>query len=191
MSFIEYLTGTRWIMWYDKELGKREVETDTFEQVLDAFSDVIGWNVLDEWEGDAEQVEGSPDRIIGLDGRAFGIELAEIRDVEDAGSYIDEAYRIAAKKSESYSRRGLFRFPIALIMYSYDPPLFDMRQHLAGMVFQEDFEGLGFAGMWAVDVSNAYYSGRDPRRPADLFCFKPTAQFGFYRGGALDRKPFG
>jgi hypothetical protein len=136
-------------------------------------------------------VEGSPDRIIGLDGKAFGMELREIRDTEDVESYIDEACRIAAKKSESYSRRGLFRFPIALIIYSYDAPLFDMQERLAAMVFQEDFEGLGFAEIWAVDFSDAYYSGRDPRRPADLFCFKPTAQFGFYRGGAQDRKPFG
>jgi hypothetical protein len=176
---------------YDKELGKREVETGVFEHILAAFSDVIGWNVTDEWEGDAEQVEGSPDRIIGLDGKAFGIELTEIQDAENAEGYVDEAYRIAAKKSESYLRRGLFRFPIALIMYSYDPPLFDMRERLAAAIFQGDFEGLGFVEIWAVDFSDAYNSGRDPRRPADLFCFKPADQFGFHRGGTLDRKPFG
>src|SRR6516162_9292567 len=103
---IEYSMRSGWDMSYDRELGKREAETDACEQILDTFSDVIGWNVTDEWEGDAEQVEGSPDCIIGLDGKAFGIELTEIWDTEDAQSYLDEAYRIAAKKSESYSRRG-------------------------------------------------------------------------------------
>jgi hypothetical protein len=65
MSFIGYFVAADWVMSYDKELGKREVETDVFEQILDAFSAVIGWNLTDDWEGDAEQVEGSPDRIIG------------------------------------------------------------------------------------------------------------------------------
>lgn len=136
-------------------------------------------------------MQGSPDHIIGLDDKPFGIELTEIRDVEDAESYVAEAYRIAAKKSESYSRRGLFRFPIALIMYSYDPPLFDIRKRLAAKVFQEDFEALGFSEIWAADFSDAYYSVRDLRRPADLFCFKPATHFGFRRGGMHDRKPFG
>ena len=178
-------------MSYDKELGKREIETDILEQVLDAFSSVVGWNVTDEWDGEAEKVEGSPDHIIGLDGKPFGIELAEIRDVEDADGYLDEAYRIAAKKSESYSRRGLFRFPIALIMYSYNPPLFDIRKRLAARVPQEDFELLGFTEIWTTDFSDAYYSGRDRRRPGDLFCFKPATHCGFHRGGMHDRKPFG
>jgi hypothetical protein len=178
-------------MSYDRELGKREVETDALEQVLDAFSEIIGWNVTDDWVGEAEKVEGSPDHIIGRDGKAFGVELTEIYDVEDAEGYVDEAYRLAAKKSERYSRRGLFSFPIALVMYSYDPPLFDIREQLAARVFQGDFEALGFTEIWAADFSDAYYSARDPRRPADLFCFKPAAQFGFHRGGASDRKPFG
>jgi hypothetical protein len=60
MSFIGYFVAADWVMSYDKELGKREVETDVFEQILDAFSAVIGWNLTDDWEGDAEQVEGSP-----------------------------------------------------------------------------------------------------------------------------------
>jgi hypothetical protein len=178
-------------MSYDKELGKREIETDILEQILDTFSGVIGWNVTDEWDGEAEKVEGSPDHIIGLDGKPFGIELTEVRDAEDAESYFDEAYRIAAKKSESYSRRGLFTFPITLIMYSYHPPLFDFRKRLAATVPQEDFEVLGFSEIWTADFSDAYYSVRDPRRPADLFCFKPTTHFGFRRGGMHSRKPFG
>jgi hypothetical protein len=80
------------------------------------FPEIIGWNVTDDWDGEAGRVEGSPDHIIGRDGKAFGVELTEIRGVEDAEGYVDEAYRIAAKKSKSYSRRGLFSFPIALVM---------------------------------------------------------------------------
>ena len=148
-------------------------------------------HVTDEWEGDAERVEGSPDSIVGLDGKPYGVELTEIRDVNDAEGYVDEAYRIASKKSESYLRRDLFSFPILLVMYSYDPPLFDIRSSLAARVFQEDFGALGFAEIWAADFSDAYHSPGNSRRPADLFCFKPAAQFGFHRGGAQDRKPFG
>jgi hypothetical protein len=59
----------------DAELGKREVECDILAQVLDAFSTVLGCNITDDWEGDAEQVEGSPDAIIGLNGKPFGVEL--------------------------------------------------------------------------------------------------------------------
>jgi hypothetical protein len=175
----------------DAELGKREVERDILAQVVDAFSTVLGCNITDDWDGDAEQVEGSPDAIIGLNGKPLGVELTEIRDVEDADGYVNEAYRIAEKKNASYFRRGLFKFPIALAMYSYSPPLFDIKTRLAETVYQPDFEALGFVGILALDFSDAYYSGRDTRRPADVFCFKPAARFGFVRFGSHDRKPFG
>jgi hypothetical protein len=139
---------------YDKELGKREVETDIFGQVVDAFSSVAGWNITDDWDGEAEQIEGSPDAIVGRDGRPFGVELTEIRDTEDAESYIAEAYRLAERKSASYSRRGLFKFPIALAMYSYSPPLFAIKKNLAASIYQPDFEALGFSEIWAFDFSD-------------------------------------
>jgi hypothetical protein len=176
---------------YDKELGKREVEIDILARVLDAFSTVAGWNLTDDWDGKAEQIEGSPDAIVGREGKPLGVELTEICDVDDAESYVAEAYRLAEKKSASYSRRGLFKFPIALAMYSDSVPLFDIWRSLAEAVYQGDFEELGFAEIWAVDFSDGYYSPRDPRRPADLFCFKPAPLFGIYRAGAQDRKPFG
>jgi hypothetical protein len=147
--------------------------------------------VTDEWEGVAERLEGSPDHIIGLDGKPLGVELTEIRDAEHAQGYVDEAYRLASKKSESYSRRDIFRFPIALAIYSTTPPLFDLGKSLEATTFQPDFEALGFAEIWAADFSDAYYSPRDPRRPADMFCFKPAAWFGFHRIGDRNRKPYG
>jgi hypothetical protein len=91
------------------------------------------------------QVEGSPDFIIGLDGQPFGVELTEIREVGDAWDYVAEAYRLASRKSESYSRRQMFHFPIALIMHSEQPPLFDIEEFLKDAIWQEDLKNLGFA----------------------------------------------
>jgi hypothetical protein len=178
-------------MSHDSEFGKQEIEDMILDQLLDSFTIITGRTVTDEWSDDAKKVEGSPDHIIGLDGKAFGVELTEIRDVEDADSYVDEAYRLATKKSESYARRGVFKFPIALVMYSTTPPLFDLRNSVEAATFQADFEGLGFAEIWAIDFSDAYYSPSDPRRRADMFCFKPTDLFGFHRIGNHNRKPFG
>ena len=175
----------------ESEIGKREIEAMILDQLLDSLPIVTGRTVTEEWEGEAEKVEGSPDQIIGLDGKAFGIELTEIRDAEDTESYVDEAYRLASRKSDSYSRRGIFRFSIALAMYSMTPPLFEFRKSLEAAVFQPDFEELGFTEIWAVDFSDAYYSAGDPRRPADMFCFKPATWFGFHRIGGHNRKPYG
>jgi hypothetical protein len=98
---------------------------------------------------------------------------------------------IPIKKDESYQRRGVFRFPIALVMYSSAPALFDIRRSLSEAFEQTDFEALGFSEIWAVDFSDAYYSPRDPRRLADTFCFKPAEWLGFHRVGQANRKPFG
>jgi len=56
--------------------------------------------------------------------------------------------------------------------YSDDPSRFDIRTSLSDAIFQQDFQRLGFAEVWAVDFSDAY-SAVDPRRSADMFCFKP------------------
>ena len=178
-------------MSHDSEFGKREIENMVLDQLLDSFPIVTGRTVTDDWDDDAKKVEGSPDHIIGLDGKAFGIELTEIRGAEDSHCYVDEAYRIASRKSESYSRRGIFTFPIALVMYSTSPPLFDLRNSLETTTFQADFDGQGFAEVLSIDFSDAYYSPRDPRRKADMFCFKPVDLFGFHRIGSHNRKPFG
>jgi len=176
----------------DSEIGKREIETMVLDQVLDVLPLITGRTVSDEWDDtDATQIDGSPDCVIGLDGHALGIELTEIRNAGDACDYAAEAYRLASKKSESYQRRGLFRFPIALVMYSSAPALFDIREPLKGAFEQADFDALGFSEIWAVDFSDAYYNPRDPGRLADTFCFKPVEWFGFYRTGHTDRKPYG
>lgn len=175
----------------DSEIGKRMWENMILDQVLDSLPMITGRTVTDEWEGEAEQIDGSPDHILGLDGKPLGIELTEVRNVDDAQGYVDEAYRLALKKSDSYTRRDIFRFPIVLVMHSAEPPLFDLRESLDEAVEQSDFEVLGFAEIWAIDFSDAYYSVGDPRRRADMFCFKPHEWFGFHRLGFGDRKPFG
>jgi hypothetical protein len=95
----------------DNAIGKRMVQDDLLEQILDSYPVITGRTVTEEWEGDATQVEGSPDYIIGLDGKPFGIELTEIQGTHDAWDYVAEGYRLAAKKNKSYRRRGIFRFP--------------------------------------------------------------------------------
>jgi hypothetical protein len=140
----------------ENKTGKSMIEDMVLEQLLDSFPIITGRTPTDEWHDHVEKVEGSPDHIIGRDGKAFGIELTEIRDADDAWGYVDEAYRLASKKSDSYTRRGIFRFPIALVMYSTTPPLFDIRKSLEGAISQADFETLGFSEVWAVDFSDAY-----------------------------------
>lgn len=173
----------------DSEMGKRQTERMVLDQLLDFFPLITGRAVTEDWDGEASQVEGSPDFIIGLDGQAFGIELTEIRGIDDPRDYVEEAYRLGSQKGDSYARRGIFRFAIALIMHSNEPPLFDIRNAIAAATFQEDFEALGFNEIWAIDFGDAYYSPGDPRRPADMFCFKPRERFGFHRIGG-DRKPY-
>jgi hypothetical protein len=173
----------------DKEYGKRLVEEMVLEQLLESFPTITGRSVTDEAEG-AFPDATSPDFVIGLDGRAFGIELTEVRSVDDAWDYLEEASRLAWKKHYSYERRGLFRYPIALVLHSNAVPLFDIERHLRACGTDE-FAGIGFTEVWSVDFSDAYYSAQDPRRPADMFCFKPEAWFGFHRIGWWDRKPYG
>lgn len=174
----------------DVDIGKRMIEEIILEQFLDSLQVITGRTVTEEWEGLAEQIEGSPDFIIGLNGKPFGIELTEIIGADDAWDYVEKSYRLATKKSESYNRRNIFRFPIALIVYSSEPELFDIRDQLVESIVQSDFNGLGFSEIWAVDFSDAYYSPGHPFRLADMFCFKPADWFGFYRVGG-SRKPYG
>jgi hypothetical protein len=159
------------------------------EQLLELFPAITGRLVTDDAEGDFPSGP-SPNFVIGLDGRAFGIELTEVRGVDDGWEYLEEASRLAWQKHDSYERRGLFRYPIALVLHSNAVPLFDIERHLrAGGA--DEFAGIGFAEVWSVDFSDAYYSAGHPLRPADMFCFKPETWFGFHRIGWWDRKPYG
>jgi hypothetical protein len=173
----------------DKECGKRLVEEMILEQLLESFPMLTGRSVTDDAEGGFPSGP-SPNFVIGLNGHALGIELTEVRGVNDAWDYLEEASRLAWQKHDSYERRGLFRYPIALILHSDAIPLFDIHRHLSANGADE-FADVGFTKVWSVDFSDAYYSPQDPRRPADMFCFKPERWFGFHRIGWWDRKPYG
>lgn len=174
----------------DKERGKRMVEEIALENVLDTFAAITERAVTDEGNDGFSQVDGSPDFIFGFDGKPLGIEIAEVRGATDAYAYFDEVSAIAWKKHESYERRGLFKNPIALLLYSSEPPLFEIRNALKSLAEQEVFDDLGFVELWTADLSDAYFTPGHPLRVPDMFCMKPAKWFGFHRIGP-DRKPFG
>ena len=119
-------------------------------------------------------------------------ELAEIRDVVDAWGYYEEASRLAWKKHESYSRRGLFKIPMALILHSDNLALYyEIESELRAFEADSEFAGVGFSEVWAIDLSENYYTPGHPLRRADMFCFKPAKLFGFRRVGGCGRKPYG
>jgi hypothetical protein len=166
------------------------VEEVALDNVIDAFTAITGRTVTDQGSDAFSKVEGSPDFIFGFDGQALGVEIAEVRDANDPEEYFDKVCAIAWKKHDSYARRGLFQNPIALLLYSTEPPLFDIRNNLTCLTEQDTFDELGFVEFWAADLSDAYFTPGDPRRLPDMFCMKPAKWFGFHRIGS-DRKPFG
>jgi len=115
-----------------------------------------------------------------------------IRDQSDAGNYLEEVYRIALKKSTSYEKHGHFLTrPIILLCYSDCCPFFNAKGRFEAAAFWYDFGSLGFAEIWLMDLAEDYYSARDPRRPADLYGFKPVRWRGYRRFSISDRKSFG
>jgi hypothetical protein len=174
----------------DKERGMRMVEETALENIIDTFAAITDRTLTDEGSNSFSQVEGSPDFILGLDGKPLGIEIAEVRGTKDAEAYFDEVSGIAWKKHETYERRGLFKNPTALLLYSSEPPLFDMRNALNCLAEQEVFDALGFVELWTADLSDDYFTPGRPLRVPDMFCMKPTRWWGFHRIGP-DRKPFG
>jgi hypothetical protein len=175
----------------DNERGKRMIEEIRLDEVLDAYAVNTGRNVTDEGTDGFPRIEGSPDFVLGFDGRPLGIEIARVKGADDAEAYFETMIGIAWKKHESYERRGLFRHPIALLLYSDEPPLFEISAALGNFAKDHVFDDLGFVEVWAADLSDAYFSPSDPARPPDMFCMKPKKWFGFHRIGAADRKPWG
>jgi hypothetical protein len=79
----------------------------------------------------------------------------------------------------------------SLVLHSNNLPLCEIESDLRAFDSLIEFEGVGFAEVRAIDLSEAYYSPGHPFRCADMFCFKPTRLFGFRRVGDWGRKPFG
>jgi hypothetical protein len=94
----------------DQTRGKEMVEEIILEQVLNSFPIITVRTLTDEWDGEANQVEGSPDFIIGLDGKPLGIELTEIRGIEDPRDYIDERIGWRIRKIKATAVGGFFVF---------------------------------------------------------------------------------
>jgi hypothetical protein len=166
---------------YDYALGKREVEisvADTFEA---EFPLITGRPVQILSAGE------SPDRIALIDGVEAGLELTSIK-AGSAADILTEVLRLASQKHESYQRRGIFEIRPIILLGDLDwpardvegPALYDLREELQELIVPSDFARFGFSEIWLMDDGPKYTSRRDPRAPADFFCFAPSEKVGFW-----------
>ncbi len=166
---------------YEDAVGGREVETgvaDTFEA---EFPVITGRTVKILSAGE------SPDRIALIDGIETGVELTLIK-AGSADHIIAELLRLASQKHESYDRRGIFDTRPVILLGHLDwptkdvegPAQYDVHEELAELIVPSDFDGFGFTEIWLMDDGPRYTSRRDPRTPADFFCFAPTEKIGFW-----------
>jgi hypothetical protein len=129
----------------------------------------------------------SPDRIALISGIETGVELTSIK----AGSAYDvvaEILRLASQKHETYQRRGVFGPRPIILLGQLDwptkdvegPALYDVHEALAELIVPNDFGGFGFSEIWLMDAGAKYTSRRDPRAPADFYCFAPVKEIGFW-----------
>jgi hypothetical protein len=168
---------------YDRALGLRESEAATADTFEAEFPIVTDRRVrLIESMGDP------PDRIALMDGIETGVELTAIH-AGSAEDIICEILRLAQQKHSSYVRRHLFDAGPIILLGHLDwpsrevegPALYDMRQDLAKLTTPHNFDSFGFSEIWLMDAGTKYTSRRDPRAPADFFCFAPTESAGFWR----------
>jgi hypothetical protein len=175
---------------YGDALGLREVETsvsDTFEMEFPIVTDRTV-EVLSAGE--------SPDRVALIDGIEIGVELTSIK-ADGPDRIVAEVLRLARKKHESYQRRGIFNSRSIILLGHLDWPaidaeglaLYDLHDELAKRIVHSDFDGFAFSEIWLMDDGPKYTSRRDPRAPADFFCFAPTEKFGFW-GCERKRRPY-
>jgi hypothetical protein len=167
----------------DYVIGKRMCEDMTAEAFASDFPKVTGRTV--------EIVGGDdpPDVIALIDGIETGVELTAIM-AASAEDIVLEMHRLATQKHEKYDRRGLFgarRMYQAMATY---PALWDVWEEVDGMYDPSDFDGFGFSEIWLMDDGMKYTSRRDPRAPADFFCFAPSDQGGFWELGRKRRPPY-
>ncbi len=166
---------------YEHALGLRETETSAAETFAAEFPGVMGRSVVILSEGE------SPDRVMLIDGIETGVELTAIH-AGGAGDIIDELLRLARQKHETYERNGIFDKGPVMLLGNLDwpaphvegPALYDVREELAELVLPSDFAGFGFNEIWLMDDGPKYTSRRDPRAPADFFCFAPADSIGFW-----------
>jgi hypothetical protein len=171
---------------YDDALGLRESEAavaDTFEAEFPVITR-RPVEILSHGE--------SPDRVALIEGIETGIELTAIH-AGSANGIVDELLRLARRKHESYQRRELFDARPIILLGHLDcprrdvegPALYDVHEELAEVLAPGDFDDFGFSEIWLMDFAPKYTSRRDPRAPADFFCFAPSSIVGFW---AQERK---
>jgi hypothetical protein len=174
------------------DYGKRISEEMTSEIFESEFPRVTDRSVEVLSHGEASQ---APDCVAMIDGVEMGVELTAIH-AADAGDVVAEVYRLSQKKSASYIPRGIFSRPIILLCTldwpSRDvegPALYDIYPDIEEMTVPDDFNALGFTEIWLMDAGVTYTSRKDPRCPADFFCFWPADKFGFW-DRARRRRPY-
>ena len=176
---------------YDNALGLRESETIVAETFEAEFPVVTRRTVkLIESAGDP------PDRVALIEGNETGVELTAIH-AGSADEIVAEILRLACQKHDKYKRNGVFdKGPIILLGHLdwpapdvEGPALYDVWKELAGLTVSSDFDGLGFSEIWLMDHGPKYTSRRDPRAPADFFCFAPAQRIGFWER-ERKRRPF-
>jgi hypothetical protein len=166
---------------YDNALAMRECETGVADSFDAEFPVITGRTVKILAAGE------SPDRIALIGGIETGVELTSIK-AGSADRIIAEVLRLASQKHESYQRRGIFG-PRPIILLGHldwpakdieGPALYDVHEELAELIVPSDFYGFGFSEIWLIDDGPKYTSRRDPRTPADFFCFAPAEKIGFW-----------
>ncbi|SRR5258708_15120251 len=166
---------------YDNELGRLEVETDAADTFEAEFPVITGRTVRILSAGE------SPDRNALIGGIETGVELTSIK-AGSADHVIAEVLRLASQKHESYQRRGIFGPRPIILLGQLDwpakdvegPALNDVHEALAELIVPSDFGGFGFSEIWLMDAGPKYTSRRDPRAPADFYCFAPVEKIGFW-----------
>jgi hypothetical protein len=191
----------------DYVIGKRMCEDMTAEAFESDFPKVTGRTV--------EIIGGDdpPDVVALIDGVETGVELTAIM-AASAEDIVLGMHRLAKQKYQKYDRRGLFGArPMILLghlswpaigtkerenvtmeamyeaMAAY-PALWDVWEEVADIYAPSDFDGFGFSEIWLMDDGYKYTSRRDPRAPADFYCFAPADQAGFWQRERKRRQPY-
>ncbi|NEV76594.1 hypothetical protein DYI24_06010 [Rhodopseudomonas sp. BR0C11] len=191
----------------DYVIGKRMCEDMTAEAFESDFPKVTGRSVK------VVGREDPPDVIAVIDGVETGVELTAIM-AASAQDIVLGMHRLAKQKHEKYDRRALFSVrPMILLGHltwpaistkerdnltmdamrqaiATFPALWDVWEEVDGMYDPSDFDGIGFSEIWLMDDGMKYTSRRDPRAPADFFCFAPSEQGGFWQLERKRRHPY-
>jgi hypothetical protein len=179
----------------DRDIGKKEMETDEVLLFLDAR----------EWTTDEELVLvarcESPDFICSRrDGQRVGIELTKVmRDPRDAswdrileGKGAMDPYEAQERicqviENKEEARRARYVRKVTqtvLVIHLFDGSLDSLMPYL------EDLEGEladhGFAEVWVAD-----YSGREAYGDVELFGLFPEEWWGYHQRPRPYRKPYG